>query len=137
MVETESEFHGLREKLKHEEAAVGHLRGTVVSSEAVRSELFERLNAHARLDALREQSMHQVKGELRKAVSGFRASEMKSEREQFRVYLLWAQELAGVQQQIAEKAAMVSHAEQWVNEEHAAISQQRQIQDHEVQQELD
>ena len=93
----------------------------------MRSELFERLNAHARPDALREQSMHQVRDELHKAVSGFRASEMKSEHEQLRVYLLWAQELAGVQQQIAEKAAMVSHAEQWVNEEHAAISQQRQI----------
>ena len=65
--------------------------------------------------------MHQVRDELRKAVSGCRASEIESESEQPKVYMLRAQELAGGEQHIAEQAAMVSNAEQWVSEEHAAI----------------
>ena len=118
LFEIEAEFQ-LQEKLKREESAVGHLRGSVANFEAVRSELVERLDTNARLDALREQSMLHVRGELQRAVSGFRASEMESESEQLRVYLVRAQEIAGVEQLVAEQAARFSHAEHRVNEEHS------------------
>ena len=62
---------------------------------------------------------------------------MESESEQLRVFLLSAQELAGVEQQVGEQAALVSHAEHRVNEEHAAIYHHKQVQDQEVQQELE
>ena len=135
-VQVQAEFQRPRERLRHEESAVGQLRGSVVNFEAVRSELVERLDTNARLDALREQSMHQVRDKLQHVVSGFRASEMESESEQLRTFLVRAQELAGVEQ-VAEQAAMVSHAEHRANEEHSAICRNERIQDYEAQQELD
>ena len=134
--EIESEHQKLHGKFRHE-AAVGHLRGSVVDFEAVRSELVKRLNTNARLDALPEQSMHQVRDELHLAVSGFRASEEESESEQYRVFLVRAQEIAGMEQQVADQVARVSHAEHRVNEEHAAICRHKQMHDYEAQQELD
>ena len=135
--ETESEHQKLHGKFRHEESAVGHLRGSVVDFEAVRLELVKRLNTNARLDALPEQSMHQVRDELHLAVSGFRASEEESESEQYRVFLVRAQEIAGMEQQVADQVARVSHAEHRVNEEHAAICRHKQMHDYEAQQELD
>ena len=88
LLEVEAELQRLHEKLKHEESVVGQLRGSVVNFKAVRSELVQRLDTNARLDALREQSMHQVEDELQRAVSGFWASEVESESEQLRVFLL-------------------------------------------------
>ena len=67
----------------------------------------------------------------------FRASEVESESEQLSVYLVRAQEIAGMEQQVADQAARVSHAEHCVNEEHAAICRHKQVHDYEVQQELD
>ena len=46
LVEVEAECRGLQERLKHDESAVGQLRSSVASSEAVRTELVERLNTH-------------------------------------------------------------------------------------------
>ena len=50
--------------------AVVRLRSTVSSAEAVRMELAETLNATARLDAHREQSMYMFVDELRQSVVG-------------------------------------------------------------------
>ena len=98
----------------------------------------ERLNANARLAALREQCMHhQVVDDLHRAVSGFRASAMESEGEQRRIFLGRAQELAGMEQRIVEQAAVVSQSEHRINEECAAICQQQRVQGLESSQELD
>ena len=119
----------------YEEQAVGHLKGTVANAEGIRAKLVQRLNANARLDAPREQSMHQVADDLRRAVSGFRASEMESESEQRRIFLGRAQELAGMEQRIVEQVA--AQSEHGINEEYAAICQQQRVQTPESSQELD
>ena len=46
LVLVEAECRGLQERLKHDESAVGQLRGSVASSEAASTELVERLNTH-------------------------------------------------------------------------------------------
>ena len=83
------ELHGLRDRYKQEETAVVHLKGAVANSEAIRSELVERLSDNARLDAHREHSMHQVMAELHRTVAGFRYSEVESESEQRKIFLGW------------------------------------------------
>ena len=81
--------------------------------------------------------MHQVADDLRRAVSGFRASEMESESEQRRIFIGRAQELAGMEQRIVEQVAVVSQSEHGINEEYAAICQQQRVQSPESSQELD
>ena len=83
------ELHGLRDRYKQEETAVVHLNGAFANSEAIRSELVERLSDNARLDAHREHSMHQVMDELHRTVAGFRESELESESEQHKIFLGW------------------------------------------------
>ena len=79
-------------RYKQEETAAAHLKGAFAGSEAIRSELVERLSDNARLDAHREHSMHQVVDELNRTITGFRESELETESEQHKIFLERAQE---------------------------------------------
>ena len=74
-VNAEVQIEGLRERCRQEMDAVVRLKSTVADTEAVRTELAERLSANARLDAHREQYMHRFVDEVRQSVDGFRSSE--------------------------------------------------------------
>ena len=131
------ELHGLRDRYKQEETAVVHLKGALAGSEAIRSELVERLSDNARLDAHREHSMRQAMDELNRSITGFRESELESESEQRKIFLGRAQELAGVEHRVVEQVALISHAEQRMNEEYAVMCQSKQHADAALQQEID
>ena len=131
------ELHGLRDRYKQEEAAVVHLKGAFADSEAIRSELVERLSDNARLDAHREHSMRQVMDELTRTIAGFRESELESESEQHKIFLGRAQGLAGMEHHVIEQVALISHAEQRMNEEYAVMCQSKQHADAALRQEID
>ena len=134
-----AELHGLRDRCKQEEMAVVHLKGAFAGFEAIRSELVERLSDNARLDAHREHSMHQVMEELNRTITitGCRESELESESEQHKIFLGRAQELAGAEHRVIEQVALISHAEQRMNEEYAVMCQSKQHADTALRQEID
>ena len=133
----EVEVESLRERCQHEVDTVVRLRSAVSSTEAVRMELVERLSANDRLDAHREQSMYMFVDELRQSVDGFRASGRESESQQQKMFFEKAQELAAVEQKVAEQAASISRAEHNLNEEYAKLCKSKQDSDSTLRSEVE
>ena len=95
------------------------------------------MSDNARLDAHREHGMRQVMDELTRTIAGFRESELESESEQRKIFLGRAQGLAGMEHHVIEQVALISHAEQRMNEEYAVMCQSKQHADAVLRQEID